>query len=152
MNSSSRRDVKPGSDWLGWHRKASHLLDQFLLADAFGYCQKAVLGGYYCGFVTGAPGARGMDRWNLSMKKKKRKVSRQREWQIRHRQAGLCILCSKPAVTKMYCLEHAIQARERERKARGCKRRFRSLTYRLAEAAKTKRKRTPKQSRKTATR
>lgn len=76
--------------------------------------------------------------------KKKRKLSRQRLWQIRHRSKGLCILCSEPAVTKMYCLKHAILARERERKARGCRRRFRSLTYRLAEARKSKQRRGPK--------
>jgi hypothetical protein len=79
--------------------------------------------------------------------KKKRKVSRQREWQIRHRLNGLCILCSEPAVTRMYCLKHAVQARERERKARGCKRRFRSLTYRLADAAKAKSRRGAKPAR-----
>ena len=73
--------------------------------------------------------------------KKKRKISRQREWQIRHREQGLCILCSDRAVTRMYCLKHAVLARERERKARGCKRRFRSLTYRLTEASNPKAKR-----------
>lgn len=65
-----------------------------------------------------------------------RKISKQRRWQIRHRQQGLCTLCSEPAVTSTYCLKHAIRVRERKRKELGCKKRIRSLTYRLADAQK----------------
>jgi hypothetical protein len=79
--------------------------------------------------------------------KKKSTVSRQRRWQIRQRAKGLCILCGEPAVTKTFCLRHAISARERERQRLGCKRRFRSITYRLAETIKSKRKRQPRNSR-----
>lgn len=33
-------------------------------------------------------------------------VSRQRIYQIRHKVAGLCLLCSEPAVDKWYCQVH----------------------------------------------
>lgn len=59
-------------------------------------------------------------------------VSRQRKYQLRRKQAKLCILCGKPAVTAMHCLVHAIDKRERDR------RRYNSLTYRLTAAANGK--------------
>lgn len=59
-------------------------------------------------------------------------VSRQRKYQLRKKQSGMCIICGKPRATAMHCLEHAIAHRERERK------RYNSLTYRLTEAANGK--------------
>ena len=59
-------------------------------------------------------------------------VSRQRKYQLRKKKNGLCILCGKPRVTAMHCLEHAIAKRESDR------RRYNSLTYRLAAAANGK--------------
>ena len=44
--------------------------------------------------------------------------SRQAIWQRAHRAAGLCILCSRHAVTKNHCTEHIerIRAYDRKRK------------------------------------
>ena len=55
------------------------------------------------------------------MAKKRRKippnVSRQRLWQIRQREAGLCILCSEPAWRKgsCHCERHRAEHAEREK-------------------------------------
>lgn len=58
-------------------------------------------------------------------------MTRQRRWQIKHKEMGLCHQCSEPAVISMLCLKHAIAKRELERKRVGYKRRNNSLTYRL---------------------
>ena len=42
--------------------------------------------------------------------------SRQALWQRAHRAAGLCILCSRHAVTKNHCAEHIERVRTRDRK------------------------------------
>lgn len=61
-------------------------------------------------------------------------VSRQRKWQLRKQSKGLCILCGEPLATATYCLKHAIAHRELKR------RRYNSLTYRLADEANGKTK------------
>ena len=38
----------------------------------------------------------------------KKKLSRQRRWQIKKRAAGLCIICGKKAVNDWYCQRHKI--------------------------------------------
>lgn len=58
-------------------------------------------------------------------------VSRQRRWQIKKQQEGLCIICAQPAVTNYHCLKHAVQKREARRRQSGSVRRNNSLTYRL---------------------
>jgi hypothetical protein len=50
-------------------------------------------------------------------------VSRARRYQLRHKQAGLCMACPLPAVSKQYCAKHAVAARERQRARRKFKRR-----------------------------
>jgi hypothetical protein len=42
-------------------------------------------------------------------------ISRARRYQLRHKQAGLCMVCSLPAVSKQYCAKHAVAAREQQR-------------------------------------
>lgn len=37
-------------------------------------------------------------------------ISRQRKWQLRQQEAGLCTLCNQPAVTKHYCEFHRLKA------------------------------------------
>lgn len=65
------------------------------------------------------------------------KVSRQRKYQLRKARDKRCIICGEPSVTGSRCLEHLIQARERQRKRLGLKRRHKgSLTYRLQKQAK----------------
>lgn len=46
-------------------------------------------------------------------------VSRQRRWQIKKAQAGLCPICGQAAVFSVYCLKHYIYQREHTRKKRG---------------------------------
>ena len=65
------------------------------------------------------------------MKQEKHPVSRQRAYQLRHEALGLCLLCSKPVVTKAHCLKHAIAAREQQRKRMGHVRKNKSITRRL---------------------
>jgi len=40
------------------------------------------------------------------MKKRKNKISRQRKWMINKTKQGLCMICGKPNVIKMYCEKH----------------------------------------------
>jgi predicted nucleic acid-binding Zn ribbon protein len=62
----------------------------------------------------------------------KLKISRQRRYQLRMRRDKRCIICGTPITRGQMCLEHMIQARERQRKRLGLKRRHRNaLTYRL---------------------
>ena len=65
-------------------------------------------------------------------------ISRQRIYQLRHRDAGLCIKCNSKAVTSGFCLVHAVQNRELMRERQGHVKRISSKTYRLE--AKLKRK------------
>ena len=50
-------------------------------------------------------------------------ISRGRRYQLRHKQAGLCMLCQMPTVSKKYCAKHAIAAREQQRVRKRFKRR-----------------------------
>jgi hypothetical protein len=52
-----------------------------------------------------------------------RSISRARRYQLRHKQAGLCMMCSLPIVSKQYCAKHAVAARERQRARRKFQRR-----------------------------
>lgn len=46
---------------------------------------------------------------------RKGKISRQRAYQLRQRDRGLCLKCASPRVTKCHCLRHAVYERERQR-------------------------------------
>jgi len=50
-------------------------------------------------------------------------ISRGRRYQLRHKQAGLCMVCPMPAVSKNYCAKHAVAAREQQRARMKFKRR-----------------------------
>lgn len=50
-------------------------------------------------------------------------ISRQRLYQIRQKQAGLCMNCPMPAISKLYCAKHAVAAREQQRARMKFKRR-----------------------------
>jgi hypothetical protein len=39
----------------------------------------------------------------------KKKISRQRKWQIKKMNEGKCIICGKKIVVKCYCQKHRIQ-------------------------------------------
>jgi hypothetical protein len=52
-----------------------------------------------------------------------RHISRARRYQLRHKQAGLCMVCPLPAVSKKYCAKHAAAAREQQRARMKFKRR-----------------------------
>lgn len=56
--------------------------------------------------------------------KGKKKVSRQRLWQLEQKKDKKCIKCGAPAVSKLYCLKHLEIERERQRKIRGAKKRY----------------------------
>jgi len=60
-----------------------------------------------------------------------RKVSRQRAWQIKQRELGLCWKCGNPAVGAL-CLRHTKLERERQRNLRGWSKRNKdSLSYQI---------------------
>lgn len=48
-------------------------------------------------------------------------ANRQRVYQRRHKQLGLCVNCSRPAVSLVLCKRHLIQQRERQRAVTGGK-------------------------------
>jgi|APCry1669189204_1035204.scaffolds.fasta_scaffold80865_1 hypothetical protein len=73
-----------------------------------------------------------------SNKKAPREISRQRRWQLQKQKEGKCIICGEDAVTSRYCLKHAIIRREQQRARFGCRKRNKSLTYRLEEEGKAK--------------
>jgi hypothetical protein len=50
-------------------------------------------------------------------------ISRARRYQLRHKQAGLCMVCPMPVVSKNYCAKHAVAAREQQRARKKFKRR-----------------------------
>ncbi len=50
-------------------------------------------------------------------------ISRARRYQLRYKQAGLCMLCPVPAVNKNYRAKHAVAAREQQRARMKFKRR-----------------------------
>jgi hypothetical protein len=64
-----------------------------------------------------------------------RHISRARRYQLRHKQAGLCMVCPMPAITKNYCAKHAIAAREQQRARMKFKRRnLGAASYSLVES------------------
>jgi len=65
-------------------------------------------------------------------------LSRQRKYQLRHRDAGLCIKCNNKAVTGGCCLVHAIQNRELMRGRVGSVKRIQGKTYRLTAKSRNK--------------
>jgi hypothetical protein len=59
-------------------------------------------------------------------------ISRQRKYQLRKQRDGRCTECGAPVIEGSRCLKHLIRSRERQRKARGLRRRYyNSLGYRL---------------------
>ena len=57
-------------------------------------------------------------------------VSRQRKYQLRMQRDKRCTECGEPAIRGARCLKHLVQARERQRKKFGLKRRYLStLSY-----------------------
>jgi len=66
------------------------------------------------------------------MKPRKRETfSRQRRYQLRHVEKGLCIYCCNKIVMGKVCLVHAVQQRERQRTRLKCRHRLRSKSYRM---------------------
>jgi hypothetical protein len=64
-------------------------------------------------------------------------MSRQYRYQLRMKRDKRCIICGEPAVTKWKCLKHMVEARERQRKKMGLRRRLRNaLSYRLQRNAR----------------
>lgn len=62
-------------------------------------------------------------------------VSRQRKYQLRKRKANRCQVCGKPnADGATHCLPHLVAARERARKRKGCKARYKSMSYKLSKS------------------
>jgi hypothetical protein len=69
----------------------------------------------------------------------KLRISRQYRYQLRMKRDRRCIICGEPAVTEWKCLEHMVEARERQRKKLGLKRRLHNaLSYRLQRKARGK--------------
>jgi hypothetical protein len=63
-------------------------------------------------------------------------ISRQRRYVLRMLRDKRCAECGEPAERGSRCLKHLIQARERQRKARGLQRRYYgTLSYRLQAQA-----------------
>ncbi len=59
-------------------------------------------------------------------------ISRQRKYQLRRARDGRCTQCGKPVVEGKRCLKHLVEARERQRRAQGLKRRYYgTLSYKL---------------------
>jgi hypothetical protein len=59
-------------------------------------------------------------------------VSRQRKYQLRKKEDGLCTNCgSQESVTAYHCLDCAIKARDRQHKRLNCKRKYDCKTRRL---------------------
>ncbi len=70
-------------------------------------------------------------------------ISRERKRQLRALKAGRCCIagCEEPLATKVHCLKHAIERREKSRRERGVTRRWKNAkTYQLELAMKAKKK------------
>ena len=70
----------------------------------------------------------------------KKKLSRQRRWQIKKQAAGLCIICGNKAVNNFYCQRHKlaqnIRSREQMRRRLGSVRRnLGSRSYQVEKQA-----------------
>jgi hypothetical protein len=62
-------------------------------------------------------------------------ISRQRKYQLRKKRDKRCTECGAPAIRGVRCLKHLVMAREFQRKKRGLKRRYKTLSYRLQRQA-----------------
>jgi hypothetical protein len=62
-------------------------------------------------------------------------ISRQRKYQLRKKRDKRCTECGAPAIRGVRCLKHLVMARELQRKKRGLKRRYKTLSYRLQRQA-----------------
>jgi len=63
------------------------------------------------------------------------KVSRQRKYQLRMLQRRRCKICGEAAVTRLYCLRHAIMVREESRARMAFQQRYLGArTYQLQAA------------------
>ena len=63
-------------------------------------------------------------------------ISRQRKYQLRRQRDRRCTQCGEPVVEGTRCLKHLVEARERQRRRQGLKRRyFGTLSYQLQAAA-----------------
>jgi hypothetical protein len=62
-------------------------------------------------------------------------ISRQRKYQLRKKRDKRCTECGAPAIRGVRCLKHLVMARELQRKKRGLKRRYKTLSYRLQREA-----------------
>ena len=70
------------------------------------------------------------------------RISRQRKYQLRMKRDQRCTECGEPAVMASRCLKHLVQARERQRRNRGLKRRYYgTLSYKLEVVSGARRKR-----------
>ena len=58
-------------------------------------------------------------------------ISPQRKYQLRRRRDNGCTDCGEPAIMGSRCLKHLVEARERQRKLKGLKRRYFTLSYKL---------------------
>ena len=57
-------------------------------------------------------------------------ISRQRKYQLRMQKQKRCTMCGEEAVTRSYCLKHAVEYREKSRKKLKLRRRYcGALTY-----------------------
>ncbi len=64
------------------------------------------------------------------------RISRQRKYQLRKQRDHRCTECGEPAAQGTRCLKHLVDARERQRRNRGLKRRYtNTLSYRLQALA-----------------
>jgi hypothetical protein len=61
-------------------------------------------------------------------------ISRQRKYQLRMQRDKRCTECGAPAAEGSRCVKHLVKARERQRKKRGLKRRYNTLSYKLQAA------------------
>jgi hypothetical protein len=61
-------------------------------------------------------------------------ISRQRKYQLRMQRDQRCTECGAPAAEGSRCVKHLVKARERQRKKRGLKRRYNTLSYKLQAA------------------
>jgi hypothetical protein len=63
-------------------------------------------------------------------------ISRQRRYQLRRERDQRCTQCGQPVSKGKRCLKHLVEARERQRRAHGLKRRYyNTLSYQLEAAA-----------------
>ena len=61
-------------------------------------------------------------------------ISRQRKYQLRMQREKRCTECGEPVSEGSRCVKHLVKARERQRRKRGLKRRYHTLSYKLQAA------------------